>query len=143
MRKFLLLSACFVAITFVAAGCKKNKTYSTSYVFWFDKATKDSLVRYGAYNFQCVTDQPAKNGEPINMYVSDTSFWYSSVPDCENRQPMYLMFNLHKGESRTVHYKIQKLSGSKGLYTVDGTLHNWEGTVTITQGTCGGLQLVW
>lgn len=52
-----------VVIVFFVSCKKKEKQYYSTHVFWFDKATRDSLVSSGNYYLMASYDYTFKGGE--------------------------------------------------------------------------------
>jgi hypothetical protein len=131
-----------IAICAVLLSCKKKKKYYTTQVFWFDKATKDSLVKHGYTLFSFVLTDPNQSGD-TSPKVCDTTY-FSFPHDCNDQPAMNFKRLLAKGEKQTIGYKIMYMekAGTANVYT--GTqLRNWEGNFQLIQGACNNTQLVW
>jgi len=134
-----------ITISLFAACKKKEPTFFTTHVFWFDKSTKDSLVKHGNYYLmlQCEGYVPL-NGEAGFGVAVDTSAFRSSTPDCDANNLLFLRLRMKKGEKRTLRYQIQRAEKTQDGFAASNAIHrNWEGEITIRESVCGQTQLVW
>lgn len=130
--------------------CKKDDgschyERKVQHVFWFDKATADSLTAHGYSAISCVNvlnGQAPYNGMPLYTSVSlQRSF--NSAPDCSANNVLMVSASLKKGESKTVSYVIADLRTVTDNFESAPPIRNWSGTVTLTEDACGATQLTW
>ncbi len=118
------------------------------HVFWFDRATADSLFVHSYNAVSCVNilnGQEPYNGMPLFTYVivSPSYNYPDSAPDCSANNMLTVSASLKKGESKTVTYTIADLRNVPDNFESAPPIRNWTGTVTLTYDACGSTQLVW
>ncbi len=115
------------------------------HIFWFDKATSDSLIAHGYTEVSCVniiTDQTPYNGMPMFTTVSSNRY-FSSAPVCHQNNILCISGALKEGESLNTSYVIADLTNVKENFNSAPAIRNWSGTVTIIYGNCLATQLIW
>lgn len=134
----------FLIIVTLLASCKKEVKYTSTHAFWFDKATRDSLVKADNYNLAAVYNYTPQTGESGFISYTDTSSFFSSFPGCDTKHILFLKIILKKGEQKTISYKISKAEKSGSTITSNGiAVNNWQGEITIRAGECSVTQLKW
>ena len=107
-RSVNISSAIFIVLiisTFYS--CKKeDENYTSSHVFWFDKDTKDSLVKHGYFCLTANYDYSPSNGDAGFGLTVDTGTFRWSLPGCDEKNLLYLKMKLKKGEKKTIPYRI-------------------------------------
>ncbi len=145
-RSVNISSAIFIVLiisTFYS--CKKeDENYTSSHVFWFDKDTKDSLVKHGYFCLTANYDYSPSNGDAGFGLTVDTGTFRWSLPGCDEKNLLYLKMKLKKGEKKTIPYRILRAEKNLSGFTSAGDVpRNWNGEFTVSGGACSQTQLVW
>lgn len=145
-RTRIITPAIFLVITIsLFTSCKKKElTYYSTHVFWFDKNTKDSLVKYGNHYLTVNYDYIPSNGESGFGVTVDTSTFRSTMPECDAKNLLFLKLKLKKGEKKTIRYQIYRVEKTQsGFVSSNAINRNWEGEITIHVNDCSQTQLIW
>ena len=142
---FLHLLIVVIAIV-LFVSCKKNEAfYNSAHAFWFDKDTKDSMVKSGTHYITAIYDYTAQNGEAGFTSIVDTLSYLQSFPDCDAKNLLFLKIKLKKGEQKTINYTIFKSEKDKDGFTWNNNsmVRSWQGSFIIAQGSYSQTQLKW
>lgn len=109
-------------------SCKKTDgscTYESDVVFWYDKATSDSLYDFGSSSLTFYLDGAIIGSSAITVYNL-------SVPSCGGGAANASK-ELGTSKSKTYSYSVKDDLGDE----------IWAATVTMQGNTCHPVQLVW
>ena len=98
--------------------------YQGSVVFWYNKATSDTLLAYDAQSLTFYVDDQVVGSYATNVY-------FTSQPDCKTESVVKVTKDLGSAKSKSYSYKVVDDDG----YTW------WQGNVNIDANTCLALQL--
>jgi len=100
--------------------------YEGSIVFWYNKATADSLQADGATSLTFYVD-----GKVVGS--SATSVYWTGKPNCGQNGSITVTKNLGKVKSKSFTYSVKDDTGYE----------HWKGTVEFKANTCEPIQLIW
>jgi len=100
--------------------------YEGSIVFWYNKATSDSLLNDGATSLTYYVD-----GKVVGS--SATSVYWTGKPNCGQNGSVTVTKNLGKVKSKSFTYSVKDDTGYE----------HWKGTVEFKANTCEDIQLIW
>lgn len=145
-KSWITTSASFLLITLtLCTSCKKKEpSYDSTHVFWFDESTKDSLVKHGIHYLSAQVDYTPSDGESGFGITVDTSTFRSSLPECDAKNLLFLKLKLKKGEKKAIRYQIYRAEKTQsGFVSTNPINKKWEGEITIHESACSQTQLVW
>lgn len=101
-------------------------TFEGGVVFYYDKATSDSLQTDGATSITIKVD-----GSVIGSYA--TSVYFDGTPDCETASIVKVTKDLGTVKTKDFTYSVTDNTG----------FEYWAGTVTFDANTCTSTKLTW
>jgi len=105
MKKTWVILCTAILLPTFFFSCKKE-TSQSHHVFWFNKATSDSLKAAGASFLYSEPD----NYDPINsdqwMYRTSTNNWKDVSPESYDVDLLYVQVFLSPGETKKIGYEI-------------------------------------
>jgi len=100
--------------------------YQGTVVFWFNKATSDSLKSHGAVTMKLFIDSLQAASEKVSRY-------FELPPECGQRYSLTGIRELGGNKSGESEYTISDESGNE----------YWNDVIVFTANTCGEVQLDW
>jgi hypothetical protein len=122
-----LFVALILAMFLTLFNCSKDEeNLRGRVVFWYGKATADSLIADGAVSLSIFVD-----GNVVGSYA--TSVYFTSEPDCGQNSTVTVEKDLSDKSSIILPYNVKDNTG----------FEYWSGSVEFEVNTCNSIELVW
>jgi hypothetical protein len=146
MKKISIVLCMLILIIASFSSCKKEKVFSR-HIFWFNKATSDSLKAAGAEILES-TPIDYKPGMEDKWYArTDVDYWYTSEPEFDQYGMLCVSVGLDKGETKSFKYNITALRPyMSSAYTPVEILQHMplsQGSFQMEYATTTYTQLIW
>ena len=142
MKKISLVVGILFLIVASFSSCKKEQVFSR-HIFWFDKATSDSLTAAGV---TLLSSSPVnyKPGDDDRWWGRvDVDHWYASQPEFDPYGMLSVSIAIDKGETKNFGYDIRAMASSMSGVDIIQHMPMSQGTFEMGHATTTYTQLIW
>ena len=142
MKKVSVFIVMLVLIVVSFSSCKKEIVYS-HHIFWFNKATSDSLKAKGVETLRSSAIDYKPNIHDKWYSFADADDWYASEPAFDQYGMICLSIELKKNETKSFSYEIIAMGEMPSQEEILSHMSMLKGAFEMKYASTTYTQLIW